>query len=69
MPTGKTVATSASRNVCFHCGGEVIWSGDFSFDDYGMGGDGVIHELYCKDCGAEITYYCKEDDYEANARA
>lgn len=62
MQTETTAATSANRNACFHCGGEIIWSGDFSFSDYGMDGEGVIHELHCKDCGAEIVYYCAEGD-------
>lgn len=45
---------------CFHRGARaVIWDADFDFDDYGLDGEGVIHECHCQNCGAEITYYCK----------
>ena len=42
---------------CFHCGEKsVIWDGDFSFEDYGEEGEGIIHECHCENCGARITY-------------
>ena len=43
---------------CFHClSRSVIWDADFSFEDYGEDGDGIIHECHCCNCGARITYY------------
>lgn len=48
---------------CFHCGSRsVIWDCDFTFEDYGMDGDGLIHECHCENCGAWITYYLPMDD-------
>ena len=42
---------------CFHCGHRaVIWGSDFSFEDYGMEGEGIIHTCTCQNCGAEIEY-------------
>lgn len=42
---------------CFHCGEfSVYWDGDFSFEDYGEEGEGIIHECTCKHCGARVTY-------------
>lgn len=42
---------------CFHClQRSVVWGGDFSFEDYGEEGNGIIHECYCENCGARITY-------------
>ena len=42
---------------CFHCGERaVIWGADFSFDDYCLEGEGIVHELHCSNCGARITY-------------
>ena len=42
---------------CFNCGEQsVIWCADFSFDDYGLDGDGIVHECYCTNCGADIVY-------------
>lgn len=43
---------------CFHClSKSVIWDCDYSFEDYGMEGDGIIHECHCANCGARITYF------------
>lgn len=50
---------------CFHCGHKtVIWDSDFSFEDYGMEGEGIIHECHCTNCGASITYYISVEEEE-----
>lgn len=50
---------------CFHCGLKtVIWDGDFSFDDYGEEGEGIIHECHCTNYGARITYYIRDGNEE-----
>ena len=56
---------------CFHClQRAVVWDGDFSFEDYGYEGEGIIHECHCANCGASITYMIpiseskEEDDGE-----
>ena len=42
---------------CFHCGCRtVVWQSDFTFDDYGYDGEGIVQNLYCCNCGAEIEY-------------
>lgn len=42
---------------CFHCGEmTVVWDSDFSFEDCGYEGDGIVHFLHCANCGAEIEY-------------
>jgi len=56
---------------CFHClHNTVFWCGDFSFEDYGLEGEGLIHVCQCGNCGAEIEYYINleeetEDDKNA----
>ena len=53
-----------SRYTCFHCGGQVIWDNDFSFDDVGVEWfndngeeiDGIVQFLHCANCEAEIEY-------------
>lgn len=43
---------------CFHCGARAVyWNADFDFDDYGLEGEGIIHECTCGNFGARITYY------------
>lgn len=52
---------------CFHClSRSVIWQADFTFEDYGYEGEGLIHECVCANCGAQITYYipCEEREDE-----
>ena len=45
---------------CFHCGERaVIWDADFSFEDYGLEGDGIIHACHCTNCEAEIEYFIR----------
>lgn len=42
---------------CFHCGARaVIWDNDFSFEDVGREGEGIVHMCHCTNCGAEIEY-------------
>ena len=43
---------------CFHCGHKaVIWQNDFSFEDFGMEGEGIVHVCQCSHCGADIQYF------------
>ena len=42
---------------CFHCGNmSVIWDNDFTFEDFGYEGEGLVHICHCANCGAEIEY-------------
>lgn len=50
---------------CFHCGAySVVWQSDFSFEDYGMEGEGVINVCHCTNCGADIEYFVRMDEEE-----
>ena len=52
---------------CFHCGARaVVWDADFSFEDYCLEGEGIVHHLHCANCGAEIEYFisCEDDEEE-----
>lgn len=42
---------------CFHClKRAVIWDNDFSYEDCGYAGEGIVHYLHCSNCGAWIEY-------------
>jgi hypothetical protein len=42
---------------CFICKSDKIsQDADFTFEDYGEEGTGIIHEYHCMNCGARITY-------------
>lgn len=43
---------------CFHClGNSVTWDCDYSYEDFGMEGEGIVHVLHCPDCVATIEYH------------
>ena len=42
---------------CCHCmNRSVIWDCDYTFDDFGYEGDGIVQIFHCASCGAEIEY-------------
>lgn len=42
---------------CFHClSKSVIWDSDFTFEDFGYEGAGLVQMCHCGNCGAEIEY-------------
>jgi hypothetical protein len=48
---------------CFHCGCKaVVWESDFSFEDMGYDGEGIVHICRCSNCGAEIEYRISFND-------
>lgn len=58
---GKRKEKDGRRRVMYECFNRlaraVIWDADFDYSDYGLEGEGVIHECHCANCGARITYY------------
>jgi len=45
---------------CFHCGhNTVIWQSDFSFEDYMVEGEGIVHVLHC---AADIEYFVRLEE-------
>lgn len=52
---------------CFHCGKRaVVWQSDFSFEDCGYEGDGIVHICHCSNCGADIEYKISLGEEEAD---
>lgn len=50
---------------CFHCGHQaVLWQCDYTFDDMGYEGEGIVHLCSCMSCGAEIEYRIRLDEDE-----
>jgi len=42
---------------CWHCNTELIWGGDFTYEDYGIEEDGVVSNLSCTKCNAHVEVY------------
>lgn len=50
---------------CFHCGEKAVtWNADFTFEEFGIEGEGIVHSCSCTNCGAEIEYYISIGDDE-----
>ena len=41
---------------CWHCKEDVIWGGEFDYEDYGLEGEGIVSNFSCSSC--EATYEC-----------
>lgn len=42
---------------CWFCGGELVWGCDYSYEDYGLEGEGIVATLTCSHCGANWEGY------------
>lgn len=53
---------------CFHCGKYgVIWDCDYSFEDFGYEGEGIVHKCHYQNCGAEVEYRVPINNKEEEA--
>ena len=44
---------------CWHCNEELIWGGDFDYEDYGIEGEGIVSNLSCpnEDCNVYVEVF------------
>ena len=42
---------------CWHCGSNLIWGGDHSFEDMGMDEEGIVSNFSCPNCPATVLVY------------
>ena len=63
--TYKVGTTANSCSTMHKITSKPIELSDFSFEDYGEEGEGIIHECMCTNCGAQITYRIPIDDIES----
>ena len=57
---------------CWHCKTELVWGGDFTFEEYGLEGEGIVSNLSCQSCPAYVEVYYdidKEKDYKQLLKA
>ena len=52
--------------ICFFCKGSVMWKSDFTFDEFGAEGDGIVHVCECSKCGAEYVVYESIEEGESD---
>lgn len=51
-----------NKMTCWFCSSEMIWGSDFSYEDYGLEGDGIVATLTCKGCEAYAEFYSKPEE-------
>lgn len=49
-------------DVCWYCGGRLIWMSDYDYEDVYGEGEGIVTHLACSQCGALVEYTYREDD-------
>ena len=52
---------------CWFCKEEMIWSNDFTFDEWGFEGEGLVAVLTCSGCGSEARFV-QADSEELEAK-
>lgn len=52
------------RDVCWYCGGQLVWQSDFDLGDIYDSQEGIYTELTCADCGAIVSYTLREEKDE-----
>lgn len=50
--------------TCYNCGGPVVWQNDFSFEDYGLLGEGTVHVYSCSNCNTNWEGYESDEEEE-----
>lgn len=53
-----------ARDVCWYCGGRLIWQNDYDYADIYGEGEGIATELICQNCGARVEYTLRTDEDE-----
>tara|TARA_R100000908_G_scaffold57181_1_gene32869 strand:- start:1614 stop:1952 length:339 start_codon:yes stop_codon:yes gene_type:complete len=49
------------RDVCWWCGGKLIWQADYDKEDL-MDEEGIVTHLHCSSCNASVEYISQEEE-------
>lgn len=68
MPTiNAEIIEDRGKFRCYSClRSTVIWDNDFSYEDYGIDGNGIVQTYHCTNCGAEIEVYIPIEEVKEN---
>lgn len=53
-----------NKCTCWYCSGALVWDSDFNYDEVHGEGEGIVSNLHCSQCGAEVQYSLKTDKEE-----
>tara|TARA_R100000995_G_scaffold84504_1_gene63389 strand:- start:1033 stop:1242 length:210 start_codon:yes stop_codon:yes gene_type:complete len=59
---GQRIATHPRRDICWWCGGKLIWQSDFDKEDVYGEGKGLVTYLQCSECNASVEYISQEEE-------
>lgn len=62
--TDKDWPYMGARDVCWYCGGRLIWDSDFNYDEVHGEGEGIVTFMHCSKCGANVEYSQRTDEEE-----
>ena len=51
-----------ARDICWLCGGKLIWGADFDPEELGYDATGICALLTCSKCNAEVWYTCLDEE-------
>lgn len=57
-----TYYDSGRRDICWHCGGRLIWGADHDAEDLGYDAQGIVTHLHCSKCNAHVEYVKLEEE-------
>jgi hypothetical protein len=49
---------------CMACDADMIHGGDDTFEEYGVEGEGIVHNLHCPDCESYAFFYSAQGNNE-----
>lgn len=55
-----------ARDVCWLCGGRLIWDSDFNYDEVYGEGEGIVAFLHCTGCGARVEFAQRTDEEDSS---
>ena len=47
---------------CWYCGEKMIWQSDFTLEDMGRKGEGIVSILCCSKCNAVAEFSIRDED-------
>ena len=49
---------------CWYCRADMIWQSDFTYEDYGREGEGMVTVLLCSECNASAEFSITDEPAE-----
>lgn len=49
---------------CWYCRADMIWQSDFTYEDYGRQGEGMVAILLCSECNASAEFSISDEEPE-----